>query len=228
MKQRFYILAAVLYFSLAGYYHLQAQSPRKLLREGNKALQTEQPAKGEALYRRSLEADSTEGNARFGLANALYEQKKYEEAAKEYAAIDLKEGALSQAQAADIFHNMGNAQMQLKQYSQAAECYKQSLRLNPIDDETRYNLALALKLMEQNNQQSPQQNPQPQPQDQPQQDKNKEQEQTPPEKGQEIDPKTSKQILDSYRQDDNETRKKFEQRQREKEAKAEDKDRKRW
>ena len=43
--------------------------------------------------------------------------------------------------------------MDTQQYDKAIEAYKESLRRNPTDDETRYNLALAIKL----NKQPPQQ-----------------------------------------------------------------------
>ena len=75
------------------------------------------------------------------------------------------------ARLANIFHNLGDISMQNKEYDKSVEAFKQSLRLNPADDETRYNLALAQKLLE--NQQSENQD---QNQDQQNQDKNEDQE----------------------------------------------------
>ena len=46
------------------------------------------------------------------------------------------------------FHNLGNTFMNAKQYKEAVEAYKNALRNNPTDDETRYNLALAKKMLE--------------------------------------------------------------------------------
>mgnify|MGYP003327910704 CR=1 FL=1 len=46
------------------------------------------------------------------------------------------------------FHNMGNVYMQKKEYQKAVEAYKNALRNNPADDETRYNYALAKELLE--------------------------------------------------------------------------------
>ena len=48
---------------------------------------------------------------------------------------------------AQIYHNMGVILQSSKQYPQCIEAYKESLRNNPKDDETRYNLALAQKLL---------------------------------------------------------------------------------
>ena len=46
---------------------------------------------------------------------------------------------------ARLNHNLGNAYMQQKKYQKAIEAYKESLRRNPSDEKTRYNLALAMK-----------------------------------------------------------------------------------
>jgi tetratricopeptide (TPR) repeat protein len=45
------------------------------------------------------------------------------------------------------WHNIGNCYLQKKDYRQAVEAYKKSLRFDPRDEETRYNLAYALKHM---------------------------------------------------------------------------------
>src|SRR5690606_11862131 len=47
-----------------------------------------------------------------------------------------------------IYHNLGNVFMNEKQYRAAVEAYKNALRNNPKDEETRYNLALAKKMLE--------------------------------------------------------------------------------
>ena len=45
-------------------------------------------------------------------------------------------------------HNLGNTYMKKKDYAQAVEAYKNALRNNSEDDETRYNYALAKKFLE--------------------------------------------------------------------------------
>lgn len=226
MKRRFFYLM----FSLlmGSFSLLTAQNPRSAYRKGIKAEKKGDFAESEDLYRGVLRTDSTFSFASFALSNSLYQQGKFKEALEQYAKINLEKGELSQEQVAALFHNMGNAEMKQKQYPKAAEYYKQSLRLNPLDDETRYNLTLALKLMEQNSQQSPQPSNSPQPQSQPQPQKSQDQPKEKPQNSPQIDPKTSKQILDSYRQDDDEARKKYEQQKRSKEDPTTDKDKKRW
>jgi len=48
------------------------------------------------------------------------------------------------------FHNIGNVFMKEKDYTQAVEAYKNALRNNPEDEETRYNYALAKKMLKDN------------------------------------------------------------------------------
>ena len=48
------------------------------------------------------------------------------------------------------FHNLGNVFMKEKNYTEAVEAYKNALRNNPSDDETRYNYALAKKMLKEN------------------------------------------------------------------------------
>jgi tetratricopeptide (TPR) repeat protein len=53
---------------------------------------------------------------------------------------------------AEAYHNLGNTMMETKNYQGAVDAYKNSLRNNPNDDETRYNLAVAQKLLDKENQ----------------------------------------------------------------------------
>ena len=56
---------------------------------------------------------------------------------------------LSKQEKANNWHNAGNALMKKQNYSDAVEAYKESLRLNPADEETRYNLSEAIRQMKQ-------------------------------------------------------------------------------
>ena len=53
---------------------------------------------------------------------------------------------------------MGNVYMKQKDYAQAVQAFKNALRNNPMDEETRYNYALAKELLEKDNQNQDQQN----------------------------------------------------------------------
>lgn len=88
------------------------------------------------------------------IAQAAYRAGKFNQA------LNLYEKAAKKNQSANAYHNLGNAYLQAKEYQKAVEAYKNALRLNPQDDETRYNLAYALQKQEQKPQ--PKQEPNPQ------------------------------------------------------------------
>ena len=123
------------------------KAERKNVREGNKLYESEKYTESEIAYRKSLEVNprSTEGT--YNLGNSLYKQGKFPEAAEQYQLIAGQGEKMvatpeGKARLSEVYHNMGNIFMQNKDYGKAVEVYKQSLRLNPKDDETRYNLAL--------------------------------------------------------------------------------------
>ena len=132
---------------------LSAQkAERKNLREGNKQYNDEKYTEAEISYRRSLEVNPTSEQGIFNLGNALFKQEKYNEAGEQYKMSAQMQKDPTKAAAA--WHNLGNISSQAKDYAKSIEAYKQALRLNPNDDETRYNLVLAQKLLqEQQNQQ---------------------------------------------------------------------------
>jgi tetratricopeptide (TPR) repeat protein len=79
-----------------------------------------------------------------------------------------KQKNASRIKKARLNHNLGNAYLQQKNYQKAIEAYKKSLRTNPSDDKTRYNLALAMQKQKNQqkstpknnkNKQDPKQNP---------------------------------------------------------------------
>ena len=81
--------------------------------------------------------------ASYNLGNAIYRQKSGGEAKSAFA----KAATLSKKfpEKHNAYHNLGNALMQEKKFDQAVEAYKNALRNNPEDEETRYNFALAKK-----------------------------------------------------------------------------------
>jgi Ca-activated chloride channel homolog len=82
--------------------------------------------------------------ANFNLANAKYRTEDYEGAIEGYEKIvNLGPTSLDKSKA---YHNMGNAFMMSQKLDDAIEAYKGGLRLNPSDEELRYNLAYALQL----------------------------------------------------------------------------------
>lgn len=210
------------------------QKVRSAIRKGHSALKKGEFASAEAAYRKALAQDSTLAITHYSLGNALYKQGKYKEALEAYGHVDPKQ-LEDTDRAAQLFHNIGNAQLKQKQFAQAAESFKQSLRFNPTDDETRYNLALALKQIppeDKNKGGGAQNQPKPQPQEQKQEspkDQKKEQgKPEQPQKSEKLDPKTAEKILDAYQQDEDESWKRYEQRRQQGQHQRQDKNKKRW
>ena len=117
-------------------------------------------------YRKALEINPKSTDAMFNLGNSLLMQQKAKEAMEQFESASKVEK--DKDKLAQIYHNMGVILQSSKQYPQCIEAYKESLRNNPKDDETRYNLALAQKLLkdQQQNQDQNQDKNQDQKQDQ--------------------------------------------------------------
>ena len=185
------------------------KAERKNVREGNKLYESEKYTESEIAYRKSLEVNprSTEGT--YNLGNSLYKQGKFPEAAEQYQLIAGQGEKMvatpeGKARLSEVYHNMGNIFMQNKDYGKAVEVYKQSLRLNPKDDETRYNLALAQKLLSDQQKDDQQQQQQQQPQDDQKQDKTQEQQQS----NEQMSKDNAQQMLDAFLQDEKDTQEK--------------------
>ena len=174
MMKKFYILSMLL---LVGSVHGLAQNKtdRDYLRSGNKLYNDSLFIKAEVDYRKALEINPKSTDAMFNLANALLMQQKAQEAMEQYESVSKIEK--DKEKLAQIYHNMGVILQSSKQLPQCIEAYKESLRNNPKDDETRYNLALAQKQLkdQQQDQQNQDQQQQQQEQKEEKQDQNKDQ-----------------------------------------------------
>lgn len=130
---------------------LQAQSEAKLIRRGNKDFKEKDFKAAEIKYRKSLEKNNKSLKGEFNLADALYQQEDYENAAKLFQDLGKKE--MEAGEMAEVFHNLGNTFLETDKYKESIEAYKEALRKNPYDQDTRYNLEYARqKLKEQEEQ----------------------------------------------------------------------------
>ena len=144
------------------------KTDRDYLRSGNKLYNDSLFVKAEVDYRKALEINPKSADAMFNLGNSLLMQQKAKEAMEQFEAAARLEK--DKEKLAHIYHNMGVILQSSKQLPQCIEAYKQALRNNPKDDETRYNLVLAQKQLK--DQQQQQQN-QDQQKDQKQDEKEK-------------------------------------------------------
>ena len=136
-----------------------AQTDRQYIRQGNKQFHRGDYPGAEVSFRKALEKNPKNPQAAFNLGNALMAQKKDSAAVEQFEnAARLETNPLRKAQS---FHNMGVICQTHKMYGEAIEAYKNALRLNPDDDETRYNLVLCKhqkQKQDQNRQNQDQQN----------------------------------------------------------------------
>ena len=117
-----------------------AQTDRQYIRQGNKQFHSGDYPGAEVSYRKAVEKNPKNPQATFNLGNALMAQKKDSAAVVQFEnAARLETNPLRKAQS---YHNMGVICQTHKMYGEAIEAYKNALRLNPDDDETRYNLVL--------------------------------------------------------------------------------------
>jgi tetratricopeptide (TPR) repeat protein len=118
------------------------------LSQGALAIENNEFITGEVAYRKAIAIEENKATGSYNLGNAYYKNSKNEEALSRF--VDAAKVATTKPQAHQAFHNLGNALMNQKEYSGAVEAYKNALRNNPSDDQSRYNLALAKDLLEKN------------------------------------------------------------------------------
>lgn len=121
------------------------KSERDNLRRGNQQYRDSAYVDAEVSYRKALEANPQSTAAHYNLGNSMLFQNKAQEAMSEYEVAAKTE--TNRSKLAQIHHNAGVVWQSAKEYARAIEFYKEALRNNPKDNETRYNLALCQKLL---------------------------------------------------------------------------------
>lgn len=149
MKRYFFLFVACL-LSIAA----MAQADRQFIRTGNRYYRLQNFAKAEAEYRKAVAVNGENAQALYNLGCALMMQQKDSIAVEQFQkACSLEKSPLRKAK---VYHNIGVVCQAHRIYGDAIKAYEESLRNNPSDDETRYNLALCKRL--QKNQKKNQQN----------------------------------------------------------------------
>jgi Ca-activated chloride channel family protein len=128
-----------------------AQNERKFVRNGNKLfmeavqdtskVDTIKFSNAETEYRKALNEKPADSLWNFNLADAMYKQQRFEEAASSFE--ELAEKMQSPVEKARAYHNLGNSQLMQQKLDESIEAYKKALRQNPDDLDTKYNLAFA-------------------------------------------------------------------------------------
>ena len=117
--------------------------------QGNKALEGDKPVQAEVDYRNAIVKNKENVTAQYNLGSLYYQQKSYGE-----AFARLKKASetpnITDNERHQIFHNLGNTFMKTKEYDKAVQAYKEALRYDSTDEQTRYNLAVAKDMLKKN------------------------------------------------------------------------------
>ncbi len=145
--KRFVLIIFITAFSVVAF----GQNERKHVRSGNKLfleavkdttkIDSVKYVNAETEYRKALNKKPSDLQWNFNLADAVYKQKRFDEAAGKFG--DLAEKMTSPEEKARALHNMGNSELMNNKIDESIETYKKALRQNPSDLDTKYNLAYA-------------------------------------------------------------------------------------
>ncbi|MBO7416380.1 MAG: VWA domain-containing protein [Bacteroidaceae bacterium] len=216
------------------------RSDRSYVRKGNKMFADSLFIKAEENYLKAIDANPELYQGFYDLGNSYTAQQKPNEAVEQYGRAanrleekkkslleqkmtDSKDYAKVKEELAKVYHNKGVVYHACEQYDKAVEAYKDALRNNPLDDETRYNMILAQKMLQQQRQQQQQQqqdqnqdqqqqqeqNQQQQEQQDQNQDQNQEQQQQ--QQPEEMSQENAEQLLDAAMQDEKEVQERVQQ-----------------
>jgi tetratricopeptide (TPR) repeat protein len=125
-----------------------SQEVDKNLPKANEDFAAKKYNDAEANYRISQSRTPKNAIASYNLGNSIYRQNQTSEAKFSY--LKAIENAKERPQKHQAFHNLGNVYMKEKNYTKAVEAYKNALRNDPTDEESRYNYALAKKMLKDN------------------------------------------------------------------------------
>lgn len=251
MIKKIFLLSAIFCGTLSGV--AQTKTEGDYIRSGNKFYADSLYEKAEIEYRKALEINPKSTDAMYNLGNALFNQipqsqEKGKEAMEQYATAAKLES--DKAKLAHINHNLGTLLYMAQQYPQSVEAYKESLRNNPNDNETRYNLAKAMYMLkqqqeqqqdqqqeqqqdqqqeqqqeqQQNQQQEQQQEQQQQDQQEQQQNQEQQQEQQSQQDEEQISKENAEQILNALMQDEKDIQEKQKKMMQQHQGKTLDKD----
>lgn len=198
-----------------------AQTDRQHIRQGNRLYRQQKFEKAEVDYRKATDKNQKNPQALYNLGCALMQQQKDSAAIVQFEAAGKLE--TSKLRKAKSYHNIGVICQGHQMFAEAIEAYKESLRNNPNDHETRYNLALCqkqLKNQDQNKNQNQQdkdkdKNGEDQKKDKDQQDKDKNQDKKDPKQQQQeqMSKENAEQLLEAAIKEEKNTQQKMKQQQ---------------
>ena len=140
-----FVFVILIFFALG---NVSAQSSKKLIHDGNQKYEQKKYNDAEVDYRKSINTKENPFIGNYNLGNTYYQQGKFDEAKQQFETASGIKSA-NQEQLSKTYHNLGNSLIKNKKYEEGVQAYKQALKLNPKDNDTRYNLAYAQAMLQQ-------------------------------------------------------------------------------
>ena len=144
MKFKYIFFVSTLLFSII---NANAQNERRFIRSGNSHFADSAYLESEIEYRKALDKTGDSFEGQFNLGDALFKQEKFNDALDQFQIIAGTE--TDPQRLSEVYHNIGNSYFAMQKYQESVEAYKNALRNNPDDHDTRYNLIAAQKMLQQ-------------------------------------------------------------------------------
>ena len=226
MRHSGYYIILLLLTALSVSSYADNRQARKLIRKGNALYRADKRQEAQVDYLKAYRADSTDARVQYNLATSMFPQdyKLVQKERCDTMAMMFERAAQAETnplRKAKAYHNEGVAYQGVKDFGKAIEAYKNALRCNPNDDESRYNLVLCQRQLKNqgggnNNQQQDKQDKQDQQdkqQQQQQQDKQKKQDQQQQQQEPPMSKENAEQLLNAAMQLEKETQKRMKEAQ---------------
>jgi Ca-activated chloride channel family protein len=230
MKMRAINFSFFIFYITFGLINTFAQSTRELINNGVDLYNEQKFADAEVNFKKGNEKSPDNFEAKFNLGDAYYKQQRYDEAMKSFqsAFVDAKDDL----EKSKLYYNIGNSLLKSQKIKESIGAYKEALKLNPNDEQAKYNLSYALSQLKnpnqdqnQNNdknkdqkdqnkdqqnkdqQNQDQQNKDQQNQDQEKQDQQQQQQQSKEQKQQELTKQEAEKILNALKENEKDLQK---------------------
>ena len=223
MRHSGYYIILLLLTALSVSSYADNRQARKLIRKGNALYRADKRQEAQVDYLKAYRADSTDARVQYNLATSMFPQdyKLVQKERCDTMAMMFERAAQAETnplRKAKAYHNEGVAYQGVKDFGKAIEAYKNALRCNPNDDESRYNLVLCQRQLKNqgggnNNQQQDKQDQQNKQQQQQQQDKQKKQDQQQQQQEPPMSKENAEQLLNAAMQREKETQKRMKEAQ---------------
>ena len=226
MRHSGYYIILLLLTALSVSSYADNRQARKLIRKGNALYRADKRQEAQVDYLKAYRADSTDARVQYNLATSMFPQdyKLVQKERCDTMAMMFERAAQAETnplRKAKAYHNEGVAYQGVKDFGKAIEAYKNALRCNPNDDESRYNLVLCQRQLKNqgggnNNQQQDkqdQQDKQQQQQQQEKQEKQKKQDQQQQQQEPPMSKENAEQLLNAVMQREKETQKRMKEAQ---------------